>query len=38
MKREDVDPDRSYLMAWNPDDEEVKLIFGTDHGLYEDEL
>ena len=38
LKRDDVDPDRSYLMAWDPDEEEVKLIYGTDPGLYEDEF
>ena len=38
MKKDNVDPDRSYLMAWDPDEEKVKLIYGTDPGLYEDEF
>ena len=38
MKKDDVDPDKSYLMAWDPDEEEIKLVYGTDPGLYEDEF
>ena len=38
MKDKNIDPDRSYLMAWDPEKKEVVPIFGNDPGLYEEEF
>lgn len=36
IKREDVDPDKSYLMAWDTVKKEIVVVYGNDPGSYDD--